>query len=77
MTQQIFRYKFSAERLQICMDRRKLNILGLAKLTGLTSTQVAAILGGANVTARTIERLSDHLQFHPGKFFSREVVRNG
>ena len=77
MTQQIFRYKLSAEKLRLCLSRRGLSVTELGKLAGLTGTQINAIMGGANVTARTLERLANSLQFHPGKFFEREVVKNG
>jgi transcriptional regulator with XRE-family HTH domain len=74
---QKFFYRFSGERVKAWMSRRNLEIGDLAKITGLTTTQVAALLGGANPTVATVERLSDSMQVHPGKFFSREVVRNG
>jgi transcriptional regulator with XRE-family HTH domain len=70
---QKFQYRFSGAKVRAVMERRGLNIPALARLSGMTTVQIAALLGGMNPTASTIERLADCLQAHPGKFFTREM----
>lgn len=74
---QKFCYRFSGDRVKGWMVKRGLEIGDVARITGMTTTQVAALLGGTNPMTSTVERLADCLQVHPGKFFSREVIRNG
>lgn len=74
---QKFCYRFSGDRVKACMEKRNLDIGDVARVTGMTTTQVAALLGGTNPMTSTVERLADCLQVHPGKFFSREALRNG
>jgi len=69
---QKFQYRFSGAKVRAVMERRGLDIPVLARLSGMTTIQIAAVLGGTNPTASTIERLANCLQAHPGKFFTRE-----